>query len=67
MKDLAGVVGEEKKYVTGIFFGCYGFFGGENVKKSPYPLKKGELAQLALSYWDVIQNFYELGSKDLCL
>ncbi len=49
------------------FFGCYGFFGGKNVKKSPYPLKKGELAQLALSYWDVIQNFYELGSKDLCL
>jgi len=26
MKDLAGLVGEEKNYVTGIFFGCYGFF-----------------------------------------
>lgn len=49
------------------FFWLLRILWGRNVKKSPYPLKKGELAQLALSYWDVIQNFYELGSKDLCL
>ena len=27
MKDLAGLVCKENKYVTGIFFGCYGFYG----------------------------------------
>ena len=27
MKDLAGLVCEENKYVTGIFLWCFGFFG----------------------------------------
>ncbi len=41
MKDLAGVVGEEKKYVTWISFSCYGFYGGETLKNPPTPLKRG--------------------------
>jgi hypothetical protein len=29
MKDLEGGFGIEKKCVTGIFLGCFGFFGGK--------------------------------------
>ena len=35
MMDLAGLVGEEKKYVTGIFFWLLRIFWGENVKIAP--------------------------------
>ena len=37
---------------------------GSIVINPPCPLVKGESAQLPLSYCDVIQNFYELDSKE---
>ncbi len=40
MKDLAGLVSEEKKYVTWIFFDCYGFFGGETLR-NPAEMPEG--------------------------
>lgn len=75
MKDLEGGLGAEKKCVTGKFLWCFGFFGGKNVKKSPYPLVRacpdvksgGSQPSWPSAIGDEIQNFYELDSKDLCL
>ena len=49
MKDLAGLVGEENKYVTGIFFWLLRILWGENVKKSPRTPRRTGQAPLPLA------------------
>ena len=44
MKDLAGLLSEEKKYVTGVFFWVLRIFRVKNVKKSPRtPRRTGQV------------------------